>query len=458
MQMYIAVGSVPWTLKPILGMISDIQPIGGFHKAPYIAVTSVLGSCAFFVVGVMQSDDLAVSALVVSTFLIALQIVTADILVQGKFSEKVRTMSSGGDKLIGFVWVGVYAGALLGTLSSGFIIHFVSYRMCYILSAIPATIVLLVVMQGYLEEKQVTSDEAAANRGCFYQQRQMCSIVLFMAAGSLSVVAVALLGDDVKATGVSCICIMATVVSMFWLFLNPKIASVNMFIALQVSLSVNIDSSVFYFFTDGVEEYPEGPHFSDFFFNTVLGSVSAIAFIAGMILYYRLSRGWTYRQWLMMANCAYATVQALNIIIYKRKVHMLGFSDEVFVLLCAAITKLVDSWRWLPAFSAFTYLCPKGMEATMYGLLMGCHNLAGNCALNIGAWLLNYIGCRPAGKANEQGEFDSLWKASMLTSMLIYMVVTFCWLLPNEPQDVSLLSDDDTATSGCLLERWSKVS
>ena len=46
MQRYGIVAMFPWTVKPIMGMVSDLVPIGGYHKRYYVAMTSVIGCAA----------------------------------------------------------------------------------------------------------------------------------------------------------------------------------------------------------------------------------------------------------------------------------------------------------------------------------------------------------------------------------------------------------------------------
>ena len=57
-------------------------------------------------------------------------------------------------------------------------------------------------------------------------------------------------------------------------------------------------------------------------------------------------------------------------------------------------------------------MCPKGMEATLYALLAGCHNMGGAISDYFGAFVLEYLSCNPSGTSLETAKFDNLWKAS----------------------------------------------
>merc|ERR1719440_2235173 len=51
MQVYNGVTQLPWAVKPIIGLVSDLCPIRGINKAPYMLATSLLGVAAFLTVG-----------------------------------------------------------------------------------------------------------------------------------------------------------------------------------------------------------------------------------------------------------------------------------------------------------------------------------------------------------------------------------------------------------------------
>ena len=51
LQVYKAVTFLPWALKPLMGVLVDFCPIGGYKKWPYLIITSLLGLIAFVVLG-----------------------------------------------------------------------------------------------------------------------------------------------------------------------------------------------------------------------------------------------------------------------------------------------------------------------------------------------------------------------------------------------------------------------
>ena len=50
-----------------------------------------------------------------------------------------------------------------------------------------------------------------------------------------------------------------------------------------------------------------------------------------------------------------------------------------------------------PGVVILSQLCPPGLEATMYALLAGCHNLGGTISSATGAWVLQVLEVQPSG-------------------------------------------------------------
>merc|ERR1719491_1309397 len=117
---------------------------------------------------------------------------------------------------------------------------------------------------------------------------------------------------------------------------------------------------------------------------------------------------------------------------------------------------VIGQWMWRPGVVILSQLCPDGMEATMYALLAGCHNLGNTVSSNVGALVLQWLGCQPSGSIGETEQFKNLWLASLLSTVLPTLTILLIpVLIPDAKQTDRLLPDGDRdATSGSLLRRW----
>ena len=52
-QAYSAVAHIPWTIKPIFGIISDGFPIFNLHRTYYIIIAAIIGSLSWFLLGLI---------------------------------------------------------------------------------------------------------------------------------------------------------------------------------------------------------------------------------------------------------------------------------------------------------------------------------------------------------------------------------------------------------------------
>merc|ERR1719424_914931 len=95
----------------------------------------------------------------------------------------------------------------------------------------------------------------------------------------------------------------------------------------------------------------------------------------------------------------------------------MGIPDHAFVLGSSVLTTVVGQWMWMPGVVILSQLCPKGMEATMYALLAGCHNLGNTLSLYLGAYILEMLGVRPTGAKNESAQFNNLWMAALIATV-----------------------------------------
>merc|ERR1712211_80102 len=105
-----------------------------------------------------------------------------------------------------------------------------------------------------------------------------------------------------------------------------------------------------------------GPHFSKFFFNSILGSVYFAADLVGLLTYLRYSPTWTYRTWLIMASFAASAGNVLYILYYSRIISP-PVPDWFFLIVTYTFHYIAEKWKFLPFVSFFMYASPKDMEA-----------------------------------------------------------------------------------------------
>jgi len=457
-QIFTGIVNLPWALKPIMGLVSDVLPVNGYHKAPYMLLVSICGTFAFLYIGVMPQAITSITVVVVCLVLTNLQGSTCDLLSEAKYAEKMQAIPQHGPALLTYVWFGMQTGGFVAVLSAGSVIHYLGPQVPFLIAAVPAVGIILTVASGYLEEKQATPEEIAKARYRYHEQQEACGLCILMLIGSLSIMACGLLMHDPWLNCVVSVTVGMVMLIAFSVVLTPVIAKFNAFSLIQTALAVSTGGASFYFYTDTKEMYPEGPHFSEFFYNTVMGLAGSVCALVGIFLYQRYMSTWRYRSMLIVTNLMLSGFAMLDIMMFARVNVRFGIPDHLLVLGLSIFENIITQWQWMPQVVILSYLCPKGMEATMYALLAGCHNMGNTIASNAGALLLKELGVQPRGAIGESKEFENLWIAATVSTILPLVAILILYrLIPDARQNERIVDATCDATTGSLWRRWTRA-
>lgn len=456
MQIFAGIVQLPWAMKPIIGLISDCFPICGYNKGPYIFGACVLGVVALSIVGKSDGQTLSIECLVMCLFFIQLQASTCDLLTEAKYAEKMQSNPARGPDLMTYVWFGLQGGGLLATLLVGPLMTHYGVRAPFLVSVFPACFILMPLARNYMEEIPQSDQQVAATRRRFAEQKETCFLCVLMFVGTLVLTGVGVAFKSVKLNCICALSVAAIVLTAFSIALRPMIAKVNAFFLLQTSLSFSIGGASFYFYTDKPESYAAGPHFSMEFYTSVLGVVGAVFSLLGIYTYQRYMREWRYRELLLMTNVVASVLSMADVMLLSRLNRKMDIPDHIFVLGASVLQQLIGQWMWMPGVVMTAQMCPRGMEATMYALLAGCHNLGSTIASSTGALFLQWLGCSPSGRPNEDSEFDNLWIGALVSTVLpMFTLLLLPYMIPDARQTDKLLADEDrSATTGSLWQRW----
>jgi hypothetical protein len=194
MQVYKAVAMLPWAMKPLFGMVSDLVPICGYQKAPYIILVSLVAVAAHTTVGLDVSHKLEVQVIVACLALGCLQVSVVDLLSEARYAAKIREHPERGPDLMTYVWSGITVGSLLATGSVGWIIENFGPARVYLLVALLAAMVLIPTSLNWLEEVKVAPKPIMAKLN---EQRELTFLVCLLGSSTLLLVGVGLLQDSI---------------------------------------------------------------------------------------------------------------------------------------------------------------------------------------------------------------------------------------------------------------------
>lgn len=455
MQVYAGVIMLPWAMKPIIGLVSDCCPIWGLNKTPYMVISCVVGVVALAAIG-FHPSWLNAQGAVLAIFFVMLMLSTCDLLTEAKYAKMMKQVPHLGPDLMSYVWFGLQAGGFAAVLMVGPLMDYWSIYSPCIVAIFPVIFTIGLLFGGYMMEEAVTDEQLAESRARLWAQAEACFLCLLMLVGTLTLTVLGVVFKNVTLNVVAAIIVAVVLIGAFGVLLRPIIAKVNTFFVIQTTLSLSYGGGSFYFFTDNATQYPEGPHFSILFYTTVLGVVSSVFSLIGIFTYQQYWKNWKYRSLIVFTNVTVAVLSFCDCIIYSRLNVKLGIPDQVFVLGTSALQTVIGQWMWVPGIVILSQLCPKDMEATMYALLAGCHNLGGTVASSCGAMMLQLMGVQPSGAEDESAEFKNLWKCSAIATVFpLITLVLLPFLIPDAAQTDTLMDEDDrSATEGSIWRRF----
>ena len=298
MQRYGIVAMFPWTVKPLMGMISDLFPIGGYHKRYYIAVSSALGCAALVYLAVVEFTPGMGAWYVLGLVAINFQVATADLLTEGKYTERMREHPTKSSDMVSYVWMCITCGSVFATACSFFSIKYEAYRSLMWIAVPLSGQAVYTSLAGWLpEEKVVPRDERAENEAesgsrkvygkeLWNENWRVFVMSIFMASMCLLLGVVQFLQPENKYVDLAITFGITLVLSVsIYVALPRSIANVTFFLFLTSVLSVSFGSAMSYWFTVDEKCNPGGPHFDYLFFSVYTSIIARICTAIGVYLF-----------------------------------------------------------------------------------------------------------------------------------------------------------------------------
>lgn len=457
-----------WQLKPLVGVLSDALYIGGYNKMPYIILTSILGILSSgLLVALFPVSPILFTALV---FPIFLQIATSDLLLESRYVQKTRNFPDVRPTLTSFINFVSGVCQLLSIVVVGVLIAYkVPLEWLYLSPIVPFFLVALLVYRNWIEENVYKSIRPLTSLFCSccwfkeyddetkttFQQLPIFGLdtekmkehwsifILALIIGmiSLSTSVMGILG--LSATSLFFVCTAAEVLMIcaFYFFLDRRIANVLAFIVIQNACSISLRAATFFFYTDPVEAYPAGPHFTKQFYVSIMGGLAIILSLVGVFIYGMFLTNWTHRNIFTVTSFLFMLTCIPNIFLFKRWNIQMGIPDTVFVLGTEAMQVVVGQLNYMPLGVIMMALCSPGVESSLYAIMAGSSNLGNAFASYKGAAVLEWLDIKPSGNmSGESVQFDNLWIASTISLVIQVIPLVFIYILvPDAKQTDDLL-------------------
>lgn len=305
---------IPWSIKPIYGLVSDRFPIGGKRRRPYLLLAGIFGSLGYLLLSQAETYH----DVLVATLVSALGMALADVIVDGVVAERSRSHAVAG-RLQSICRAAIMLGAISVTYLSGVLVESVGARRVFLITAaLPLCTALLAL---FIVEPPDFSPVSQSVRKLWQQFRSALSRDLLFAAAFL------FLWRSTPTSG----------------------------------------GALTYYMIDEL-------HFSPEYFGR-LGTVSYIMGMVGVLIFrkwllhlplQKLFRG------IILASIL-LSLPTLGLVYHWYE--LLHVSPQFFAMADTLISAPLSEIGFLPLLVLVARVCPKGLEATVFALLASLMNI-----------------------------------------------------------------------------------
>ena len=381
--------ALPWVIKPVFGFLSDSVPILGYRRRSYLLLSGFLGSLAWLSLGTLVHSAGAATAVIAAS---SLAIAISDVIVDSIVVERIRGESqSDASSLQALCWATTALGGLITAYLSGFLLEYLSIRAIFLITA---SFPLLVSVTALLiHDPKVQS--------------------------TLSGTAARLHFGQIKTA-----------------FSQKQIWLPVAFVFLWQS-TPSSDSAFFFFTTNDLGFQPE--------FLGRVRLITSIASLIGIWMFQRFLKSVPLRRVFLWSTLISAALGLTTLLLVTHANRALGISDQWFSLGDSLILTVMGQIAYMPVLVLAAQLCPAGVEATMFAILMSICNLAGILSHESGGLLTHWLGIT-------ETNFSHLWLLVLLTNFTTLLPLPLLHWLPgqapaptDEPRSAARDADEEKA-------------
>lgn len=137
-----SIAIMPWSIKPLYGLISDRVPLRGLRRKPYLILSGMLGSIGYLSLATWVKDF---SGVLFAETISALGFALADVIVDGIVAERSKSHAAAG-KLQSICRAAIMFGGLTVAYASGVLTESIGARRVFLLTAMLPLLTSLVAL------------------------------------------------------------------------------------------------------------------------------------------------------------------------------------------------------------------------------------------------------------------------------------------------------------------------
>ncbi len=365
--------ALPWIIKPLFGFISDGFPIFGYRRRPYLVLSGILGAISWVSLATVVHTPIAATLAIA---LGSLSVAVSDVIVDSLVVERARAESQAkAGSLQSLSWGASAFGGLITAYFSGMLLEHFSNRTVFWITAFFPLIVSVVAW--VIAESPVSKEANDSHNGSLESIKQQL--------GQLR---------------------LAVTQKAIWL------PTAFLFIW---QATPTAESAFFFFTTNELHFEPE--------FLGRVRLVTSIASLVGIWIFQRFLKTVPFRTIFAWSTILSTALGMTMLLLVTHANRALGIDDHWFSLGDSLILTVMGQIAYMPVLVLAARLCPSGVEATLFALLMSVTNLAGLLSYELGAGLMHLLGIT-------ETNFNQLWLLVIITNLSTLLPLPFINWLP----------------------------
>ncbi|MBH8555266.1 folate/biopterin family MFS transporter [Nostocaceae cyanobacterium CENA357] len=365
--------ALPWIIKPVFGFVSDGLPIFGYRRRPYLVLSGILGAISWVSLATIVHTSWAATAVIA---LGSLSVAVSDVIADSLVVERARGESQAdAGSLQSLCWGASAVGGLVTAYLSGMLLQHFTTRTVFLITASFPLIVSAVAW--LIAESPISKDKSESNNtnslSVKHQLKQLRQAITQKAIW------------------------LPTAFVFIW-------------------LSTPTAESAFFFFTTNEL------HFEPEFLGRVRLVTSAASLI-GIWIFQRFLKSVSFRVIFGWSTVISAVLGMTMLLLVTHTNRVLGIDDHWFSLGDSLILTVMGQISYMPVLVLAARLCPPGVEATLFALLMSISNLAAMVSYEFGAIIMHWLGIT-------ETNFELLWLLVIITNLSTLLPLPFLHWLP----------------------------
>jgi len=376
MAALLGVAAFPWVIKPLFGFLSDGLPLFGYRRRSYLVISGLLGTLAWIALATIVHNTIAA---LLCILLNSLSVAVSDVIVDSIVVERARGESvEKAGSLQSASWGISAIGGLLTAYLSGWLLEHYSTRIIFAITAIFPLLISLV--SGMITEEKIVAPEV---KQVFLPQEQ---------------------------------------ISELWQTLKQRTILLPTLFIFLWQATPSADAAFFFFSTNELGFQPE--------FLGRVRLVTSVAALLGIWAYQKFLKGVPFRVILGWSSFLSCILGMTSLLLVTHTNRTLGIDDYWFSLGDSLILTVMGQIAFMPILVLSARLCPPGIEATFFALLMSIWNLSGLVSGEGGALLTQWLGV-------SETNFDQLWLLVLITNLSSLLPLAIInWLPTGDPQSI----------------------